>query len=93
MVEFNGEKDHIHCVFEAHPSLNLSQLVGNLKTVSSRLMRKEYADYLETFFWKPYFWSNSYGLKTLSRGVDLDAIVKYVKNQERPKSRPPLTHD
>ena len=79
MIEFSGETDHIHLLFEAHPSLNLSQLIANLKTVSSRLIRKEYSDYLSKYFWKPYFWSSSYGLKSISRGAEFGVIVEYIQ--------------
>lgn len=85
IVSFSGETDHIHVLFEAHPSLNLSQLIANLKTVSSRLIRKEYSEYLSKYFWKPYFWSSSYGLKSISKGAEFDVIIKYIQNQERPQ--------
>ena len=89
IVSFSGETDHIHVLFEAHPSLNLSQLIANLKTVSSRLIRKEYSEYLSKYFWKPYFWSSSYGLKSISKGAEFDVIVKYIQNQERPQPSEP----
>ena len=89
IVSFSGEVDHVHLLFEAHPSLDLSRLVANLKTVSSRLVRKEYSDYLANFFWKPYFWSSSYGLKSISKGAEFDVIVKYIQNQERPQPSKP----
>ncbi|MGL6344841.1 MAG: IS200/IS605 family transposase [Waterburya sp.] len=91
MLEFSGEKDHVHILFEAHPSMNLSQLIANLKTVNSRLIRKEFAGYLSKYFWKPYFWSLSYGIKTVSRGADMDVIVKYIQKQERPQPARPKT--
>lgn len=84
LVSFSGEVDHIHMIIETHPSLNLSQLIANLKTVSSRYLRKEYAEHLSKYFWKPYFWSKSYGIKSISRGADLDKIIEYVQNQEKP---------
>lgn len=87
MIEFSGETDHIHLLFEAHPSLNLSQLIANLKTVSSRLIRKEYSDYLSKYFWKPYFWSSSYGLKSVSRGAEFGVIVEYIQKHERPQPK------
>jgi putative transposase len=92
IVSFSGETDHVHILFEAHPSLNLSQLIANLKTVGSRLIRKEYSGYLANFFWKPYFWSSSYGLKSISKGAEFDAIVKYIQNQERPQPSKPYSY-
>lgn len=38
--EFNGESDHIHLVINYPPDVEVSKLVNNLKTVSSRLIRK-----------------------------------------------------
>ncbi|SHF72643.1 putative transposase [Caldanaerobius fijiensis DSM 17918] len=57
LIEFNGEADHIHILFEAPPQVQLSKLINNLKTVTSRLIRKEYAEYLSKFYWKPYLWN------------------------------------
>lgn len=41
LIEFNGEKDHVHLLFKTTPNLQMSVLINNLKTVSSRLIRKE----------------------------------------------------
>lgn len=86
LVEFNGESDHIHILFETIPSIELSRLVNNLKTVSSRLMRKEYEQNLKQFYWspKPMFWASSYALITVGTGATLDKLIEYVKNQEKP---------
>ena len=34
LVEFNGEADHVHVLFQYHPDLALSNLVNNLKSVT-----------------------------------------------------------
>ncbi|PSO85902.1 MAG: hypothetical protein BRC43_12875 [Cyanobacteria bacterium QS_3_48_167] len=44
LVEFNGESDHVHLLFRYHPSLQLSKLINNLKTVSSRVLRRDYLE-------------------------------------------------
>jgi len=64
LIEFGGESDHVHILFESIPSLDLSQLVNNLKTVSSRRMRQEHESELKQFYWstKPMFWAGSYAL-------------------------------
>ena len=41
VIEFNGEPDHIHLLFEVPPQVELAKLVNTLKTVSSRLIRKK----------------------------------------------------
>lgn len=96
LVEFGGEADHVHLLFDAHPAMELSVLMNNLKTVSSRLIRKEFSSHLSAYYWKPFFWSGGYGLKTAGGGATLEKLIEYVKNQEKPEpgtSRPPLTRD
>ena len=41
--EINTDKDHIHILFEAPPQMTLSSLVCSYKTVTARLLRKEFA--------------------------------------------------
>ncbi|MGL5051266.1 MAG: IS200/IS605 family transposase [Fusobacteriaceae bacterium] len=60
VLEVTGEEDHLHILFECLPQVELAKLVNTFKTVSSRLIRKKYSDYLRTYYWKPVFWSNSY---------------------------------
>lgn len=83
LIEFNGEADHVHLLIDCHPSLNLSRLIGNLKTVTARHLRKEYVDYLAKYFWKPYFWSKSYSVISTG-GANLETVKKYIINQEKP---------
>lgn len=83
LVEFGGEPDHVHLLIDANPALDLSRLIGNLKTVSARYIRKEFSNHLQHFFWKPYFWSRSYCVTTTG-GASLDVVKQYVLNQEQP---------
>jgi putative transposase len=55
LVEFNGEKNHIHLLFQYHPDLQISTLVNNLKSASSRRLRQEFADRVDTFYRKDVF--------------------------------------
>jgi|GEM_PF-1693252 len=43
MENFN----HVHILFSYPPKTRLSDLVANMKTVSSRLIRKEFAEHLK----------------------------------------------
>jgi len=60
LVEFGGEADHIHLLLDMHPNATLSRFVNNLKTVTSRLMSKEFADYLANFYYKAVLWTRAY---------------------------------
>lgn len=44
LIEFNGEENHVHILFQYHPNVMLSKLVNNVKTVTSRRLRKEFSE-------------------------------------------------
>ncbi|MCL2814244.1 MAG: IS200/IS605 family transposase [Oscillospiraceae bacterium] len=81
IFEINTEYDHIHVMFEAPPQVKLSKLINNFKTVSSLLLRKEFADYLSKFYWKPFFWSNSYFVASVSERTH-KTLQEYIRNQD-----------
>jgi putative transposase len=78
--EFNGESDHVHLLINYPPDVEVSKLVNNLKTVSSRLIRKDFASELSRVYFKPVFWSGSYFVAS-SGGVTLEQLKQYVENQ------------
>ena len=82
VFEINSSVDHIHILFEAPPQTLLSKLVNNYKTVTSRLLRKEFASFLSRYYWKPYFWSLSYFVATVSDRTH-DAVKIYIQSQDR----------
>ncbi len=68
-----------------HPDVELSKLVNNLKSVSSRKLRKEFAEYLSEIYWKEVFWSGSYFVATRG-GVTVSTLRKYIEGQSKPGS-------
>ena len=79
----NTDSDHVHIMFSSTPQTCLSKLVNNFKTVTSRLLRKEFANYLSQFYFdntKSYFWSNSYFIGTVSE-VSENIVRNYIANQ------------
>jgi len=84
VIKFSGEEDHIHLLILAHPSMELSKFINNLKTVSSRLIRKEFKEHLSKFYWKPYFWTRAYFIATIG-GAPLEIIKQYIQSQEKPE--------
>jgi len=82
--EFGGESDHIHLLLNMHPNIMPSKFINNLKTVSSRLLRKEYSEHLSKFYWKPVLWTRAYCLITAG-GAPIEVLKKYIQNQERPE--------
>lgn len=87
LIEFGGELDHVHILFETIPSIDLSKLVNNIKSVTSRRLRAEYKKYLSKFYWgdKPQFWSGSYAIISVGTQAPLSKLIEYVQNQEKPE--------
>ncbi|NDJ24229.1 IS200/IS605 family transposase [Nostoc sp. B(2019)] len=86
LIEFNGEEDHVHTLFQYHPDVELSKLVNNLKSVSSRKLRQEFTEHLEQFYWKDVFWSGSYFVASCG-GVTVSTLRKYIEAQETPEEK------
>jgi REP-associated tyrosine transposase len=85
LLEFNGEADHLHLLCSLNPKVTPSIFVNNLKTVTSRLIRKEFSEHVKKFYWKkPVFWSRSYCILTCG-GAPLSVLKQYIEQQKAPK--------
>jgi putative transposase len=85
LVEFNGESDHIHLLIDYKPDISLSKLIANLKTVSSRLIRRDFPELASKYFYnKPYFWTGAYFVASCG-GVTVSQLKKYFENQKYPQ--------
>ncbi|MEH2284780.1 MAG: IS200/IS605 family transposase [Nostoc sp.] len=88
LLEFKGEENHVHLLVDAHPDNNISQLISSLKSASSRIVRKEFQDYLKQFYWKeedPSFWTDAYCVISAG-GAPLEIIKEYIQSQQKPNS-------
>lgn len=83
LTSFNGEPDHVHLLVELYPDVTPSKLVNTLKTVSSRLIRKDYKSHLDSFYSKPVFWTGAYCIISTG-GAPLNIIKKYIESQDSP---------
>ena len=82
LVEFNGERDHVHLLVNYPPKVALSGLVNSLKGVSSRLLRKERPD-IEKKYWSGGLWSASYFVGSVG-GAPIEVLKKYIESQAAP---------
>jgi putative transposase len=80
LIEFNGEEDHVQLLFRTNPTVQLSKLVNNLKTVSSRLIRRDFSERLNRIYREPVFWHRSYCLITTG-GATNEKLRKYIEEQ------------
>ena len=82
ILEINTDKDHIHILFNVGSQIQLSKLINSFKTVSSRLVRKKFSSYLSRFYWKLYFWDNSYYIASVGDANE-DTVKKiYTKSRQ-----------
>ena len=81
ILEMNGEADHLHLLLETSPQVSPGELVNVIKTQTSRYARKLYGDsLLKKYYWKPYFWTDSYFVASVSENT-LKTVQNYIKNQ------------
>jgi len=82
LVEFDGEKDHVHLLVNYPPKVAVSKLVNSLKGVSSRLLRKKHRE-LHRYYWKGILWSPSYFAGSCG-GAPVSIIRQYIEQQQTP---------
>ena len=81
LVEFEGEKDHVHLLVNYVPTVSVSKLVNSLKGVSSRMIRKKYYPTIREHLWGNALWSPSYFASSCG-GAPISIIRKYIENQQ-----------
>ena len=87
LIEFGGEADHVHLLVGIHTALNISTLINNLKSASSRRMRNRFADHVRKFYWKPSFWHRAYYVGSVG-DASPETVKRYVEAQgtkEKPR--------
>ena len=60
---WNHDNDHVHILFKAHPNVEMSKFIDVHKSVSTRLIKREYPD-MKKQICKEYFWPRNYYLLT-----------------------------
>lgn len=80
LVEFAGEKDHVHLLLDMHPNIMPSRFINNLKTVTSRLLRKEFTNYFSQFYYKPVLWTRAYCIISAG-GAPVEVLASYIQKQ------------
>ena len=89
LIEFNGERDHVHLLVNYPPKYSVSALVNSLKGVSSRRIRRERPDIAERHardgLWSPSYFAGSCG------GAPISVLRTYIENQRAPAQHPPVS--
>ncbi len=90
LIEFNGEEDHVHLLFQYYPQMDLSKFVNNVKSVSSRKIRSEFSEYLNEVYREDVLWNESYFIASCG-GVTASVLRQYIENQNSPSPHPAPT--
>jgi putative transposase len=81
ITEQNIKEDHLHLVMVILPKYAVRDVVGRLRRLTSKYLRKKF-NWLKKVYWKENIvWSPGYFMSTV--GVDEDKILKYVQWQGR----------
>ena len=83
VIEFNGEDNHIHLLFQYYPQLELPKFIGNIKSVTSRKLRQEFSEEINKVYWKKVLWNESYFIASCG-GVTISVLKNYIENQQVP---------
>lgn len=83
----------MHLLIDANPALDLSQMIGNLKAVSARRIRREFAQHVRRYYWMPFFWSSAYAVISVGGRASIETLLRYIQEQQEPpgaRADPPL---
>jgi putative transposase len=85
LVEFDGERDHVHLLVIYPPRVAISVLVNSLKGVSSRKLRQKF-DVFKKVYWgdKVALWSRSYFAASVG-GAPIEILKQYIEQQNTPE--------
>jgi putative transposase len=84
LIDFNGEENHIHLLFQYLPQMELTKLVNTLKTVTSRRLRSEFQEQVDKFYYKDVLWNGSYFIVSCG-GVTVSTLQRYIEEQDSPE--------
>lgn len=83
LIDFDGEKDHVHLLINYPPKVSISKLVNSLKGVSSRMIRKKNYPSVTKYLWGNALWSPSYFAGSCG-GAPISIIKQYIEQQNTP---------
>ena len=68
-------------------------MIGNLKAVSARRIRREFAQHVRRYYWKPFFWNSAYAVISVGGRASIETLLRYIQEQQEPPrawAAPPL---
>ena len=81
VISMETMPDYMHILFEFYPQESLASFINAFKSGSSRHIRKSFQEELKPYYWKPYFWSLSYFIGSVSENT-ADVVKNYILHQK-----------
>jgi len=88
--EMEVAADHVHIFISFPPKYSIAKVVGILKAVSAREIRKEFPRVRK--LWGGEFWEDGYFARTVGDKVTAEVIKKYIRFHEEKAQRPEQLH-
>lgn len=84
--ELAVDRDHVHILLSFPPKYSISKVVGVLKAVSAKEIRREFPS-VKRHLWGGEFWEDGYFARTVGDRVTHDIIKKYIQHHEAKKHK------
>ena len=72
LIIMNGTSNHVHLLLSLGKTIDISQLVGDVKRASSGWMKRHRID---------FYWQEGYGAFSIGQS-QMDDVVRYIENQK-----------
>jgi putative transposase len=82
IVELAIRDDHVHLFIQAPPRYAPAQLVGALKSITTREMFEKFPE-IKKRLWAGKLWAQGYYIGSVGDKVTTEAVRRYIKDQER----------
>lgn len=78
-VEVNHDRDHLHLLMSAPPTMSVGKAVGLVKQNTSRELKRKFPFLKEVYWGTDAIWSEGYFVATV--GINEAIIQKYIEEQ------------
>ena len=85
-IIINGMPDHVHLAFRMRPNISVSDLLGAVKSNSSRWINKH------RIIPHKFEWQRGFGVFSCNPS-QIDTLVRYIRNQEEHHKRLPFREE
>ena len=85
--EIGTDWDHVHIFVWAAPKNSPSQIMQILKSISAKMMFKQFPEIKRKYLWWWSFWSDWWYIWTVGEWTNEEIVKKYIRDQGDEKER------